>query len=117
MKVGTVQCLEEREGVSSNGVSGTEDEPSRHRRISAGQFLVKLPPAKPGHAKIRDDEVERFFDRPVQRFLSVAGNDGEVTPRFQGGAHVVQDVRLVVDDQDPQLFTGWARERVGRGYR
>ena len=41
-------------------------------------------------------------------------HDGDVAPRLECGVHVVQNVRLVVDDEDPKALS-WGADADVRG--
>ena len=80
---------------------GAEDDAGGHLRAAPGELLVEVPPAEPGHAEIGDDQVELLAIGEREPLPAVSRDDGDVAPRLECGAHVVQDVRLVIDDEHP----------------
>src|SRR3989441_35120 len=103
VEVGAAEALEEAEGIATHRVTGREDDALGSVGVLARQLVVHLSTAEVGHPQVADDDVERLRQGALERVLAVARHLDRVPPALERGAHVVQDVGLVVHDEDPQL--------------
>src|SRR5258708_6942671 len=79
--------------------------------MHAGERLEQLAPTQPGHSQIADDQIEWLHQRALQRLAPVARQYDLVSPAFECRLHVVEDVRLVINNEYPEAFLplGWGR--------
>ena len=113
VEVGAIEGLEEREGVTAHRVAGAEDQPAGHRRVAPGDLLVELAPAESRHPEVRDDQIEAVVLQQRQALDAITRDHGDVSPRLECRAHVVEDVRLVVDHEHAEAAWGDVLAGVG----
>src|SRR5213078_24970 len=103
LKEWTAQLFEELQRVAPDRGPRGENDAIGDRRVHAREGVEHLAPAEPRHAQIADDQVERLHQRALQRLTAVVRQHDLVTPALERGLHVVEDMRLVVHDEAPEL--------------
>ena len=116
LEEGTSEALEELQRVAAHRIARGEHHPVRDGGVHLRQGLVHLAPAQPRHAQVADDQVEGLRERPLQRLAAVGCEYHDVPPALERRLHVMEDVRLVVDDQHAQGLPCGTRCRRGLAF-
>src|SRR5437899_6239074 len=113
LQEGTAQLFEELQRIAADRVARGTDDALSHRGVHARARLKHLASAQARHAKVANDDVERLHQRALQGLTAIARDDDLMTPAFQRGLHVVEDVRLVIDHEYPQSLQPFGGRRLG----
>ena len=105
--------LDRRHRLLDRGVTGEHDQ----RDIVAFllQELEELEPRQPGHAKVRDDQVDVSLRERLQRLGHIVRADGGMAGPLESVLEDETDGGLIVHIQDGGHLTGVRRAITGRG--
>ena len=70
--------------------------------VSAAERLADREAVESGQDDVKDHDLIRVQDRPIQRLLAVGHDIHGVAVRFQSAVDRIRDRRFVLDDEDPQ---------------
>src|SRR5216117_2372329 len=109
LEEGAAQLFEELQRVAADRVARGENDAVGDGRMHARERVKHLAAAQPRHAQIADDQIEWLHERALQRLTAVARQHDLVTPALERRLHVVEDVRLVIDDEYAEAFEPFGR--------
>src|SRR5206468_74571 len=104
LEEGAAQLFEELQRVAADRVARGKNDAIGHRRVHARERVEHLAPAQPGHTQIADDQIEWLHQRALERLTPVLGQHHLMTPAFERRLHVVENVRLVIHHEYPEVY-------------
>src|SRR3989454_1899314 len=109
------QLFEELQRVAADRVARGKNDAVGDGRVHARERVEHLAATQPRHAQIANDQVEWLHQRALQGLTAVARQHHLVTPALERRLHVVEDVRLVINNEYPQVLEPFRSNRLRLG--